>query len=453
MTVGETRSARTVADPPPGPTSVVAGHYELVAVHGRGGSASVYRAVDRRDGRIVAVKLFAHGVQGPDRHRQDRELTTLARLEHPGLVTLLDGGADDDRAFLVMEFIDGPSLAEALIDGPLPVERVVRLGARVAAALAYVHAYGVTHRDVKPANVLLDATGEPFLADFGIALLVDATRVTATDALIGTAAYMAPEQLRDAQVDPAADVYALGLVLLEAVTGERAFTGTAVEAVLARLVGPPAIPDTVPAPLAPLVARMTADDPDLRPTAAEVARCLSGEGPVVVRSSAPVTSTGAPGRGRRGRRPRWSPRRVVAAAVALVAVAVGVLFGGWTALDGPASDPGAGRSVMSPALAVPPAPPLPAPGTVAATPAVGAAVGPDAVVPAVGPTTRGAAAPPGTPAPRRHATAAPGRAASSAGGGAPAVANRGGGDDGGHEGHGGGSGGGSGKGGGSGGDG
>ena len=313
--MGETRSARTVADRPPGPPSVVAGRYELVAVHGRGGSASVYRAVDRRDGRLVAVKLFAHGVQGPDRHRQDRELTTLARLEHPGLVMLLDGGADDDRAFLVMEFIDGPGLAEALTDGPLPVERVVRLGARLAAALAYVHAYGVTHRDVKPANVLLDATGEPFLADFGIALLVDATRVTATDALIGTAAYMAPEQLRDAQVDPAADVYALGLVLLEAVTGERAFTGTAVEAVLARLVGPPAIPDTVPAPLAALVAWMTEDDPDLRPTAAEVAQCLSGEGPVVVRSSTPVTFTrlsgpramgtttalvAAPGRGRGG---------------------------------------------------------------------------------------------------------------------------------------------------------
>jgi eukaryotic-like serine/threonine-protein kinase len=341
MTSSDPRGALAAAHAPP----ALDGRYELGEVHGRGGSATLYRAWDRRDARIVALKLFARGVHGPDRHRQHRELATLARLDHPGLVTLLDAGADDDRAFLVMEFVDGPSLADALAEGPWPAEQVERLGARLAAALAYVHAHGVTHRDVKPANVLLDGAGEPLLADFGIALLVDTTRVTATDAIVGTAAYLAPEQLRDAEVDPAADVYALGLVLLEAVTGLRAFVGTSAEAILARLVAPPTVPATVPAPLACLLGKMTADDPDLRPTAAEVAQVLSGA------ASPTVPPPRRPGR------VGWTWRRVAGWSLALAAVVAGLVIAVWVAVGVPAGVSGPGGTVAPPVAAAPPTAP------------------------------------------------------------------------------------------------
>ena len=176
------------------PPRILAGRYELGAAVGGGGSAQVHRAWDRKLQRPVAVKLFAPGVSGPDRVRRGQELQTLARLTHPGLVELHDAGRDADRDFLVMQLVEGPSLADLVTRGPLPVPMVVGLGAALAEALAYVHAAGVTHRDLKPDNVLLDEQGRPLLADFGIALLVDGTRVTVAGDVVGTAAYLAPSR-------------------------------------------------------------------------------------------------------------------------------------------------------------------------------------------------------------------------------------------------------------------
>ena len=268
----------TLPTPAPDAPPVIAGRYELGPVIGRGGTADVHRARDLRLRREVAVKRFTGGVTGPDRHRQDTELTTLARLRHPGLIELFDAGNDDGRAYLVMQLVAGPPLSERLQAGPWPEQAVAGLGAELADTLGYVHSNGVTHRDVKPANVLLGEDDRPMLGDFGIARLVDTTRVTAAGYLVGTAAYMSPEQVRGAPVGPATDVYALGLVLLECVTGRREYPGALMESLTARLHRPPDVPPGLAHGLTPLLTRMTATDPTERPTAADVAAALRSPG-------------------------------------------------------------------------------------------------------------------------------------------------------------------------------
>lgn len=253
------------------------GRYLLGGVLGRGGVAEVYRARDRVLDRDVAVKLLRESVDDSDRARFLGEARVLAQLSHVGLVTVLDAGTTGDRPYLVMELVEGPTLAAVLRDGPLPLDRVADVGAQVAGALAYAHEQGVVHRDVKPANVLLGDRGFVKLADFGIARLIgDTVRHTRTGTSIGTPAYLAPEQVTGSAVGPPADVYALGLTLLEAATGERAFPGTPTEAAMARLHRPPAIPADLPATWRSLVAAMTATDPEARPTAAAAAEQLAG---------------------------------------------------------------------------------------------------------------------------------------------------------------------------------
>lgn len=270
---------------------MLAGRYELGARLGQGGMADVYRGVDHVLGRQVAVKVLRETTDDEsDRARFVIEARTLARLSHPGLVTVLDAGiglrADDagpdtapmsvDQPFLVMELVDGPTLAQVLADGGLEPAELQSIGTRLAEALAYVHAQGVVHRDVKPANVLLDCERSVKLTDFGIVrLLGDNARHTGTNQMIGTAAYLAPEQVTGQPVTPATDVYSLGLLLLEASTGERVYPGTALESALARLHQPPRIPDELPAAWRELLGRMTAIDPGARPSAAEVAVQLS----------------------------------------------------------------------------------------------------------------------------------------------------------------------------------
>lgn len=255
-------------------SSVLVQRYELGSLLGQGGSAQVYRGWDRLLNRAVAVKLFAPGMAGPDRNRQDHELTALKLLSHRGLVELYEAGADQGRTYLVMRLVQGPSLADRLRDMPLPVAEVAELGAQVADTLAYVHANGVTHRDIKPANVLLDERHGALLADFGIALLVDCTRVTLSGAVIGTAAYMAPEQVLGEPVGPPADVYSLGLVLLEALTGRREYPGTGVESACARLHRAPEVPEDLPAGLTHILRRMIAIEPVRRPSSAAAASAL-----------------------------------------------------------------------------------------------------------------------------------------------------------------------------------
>ncbi|MCK6079337.1 protein kinase [Microbacterium sp. EYE_5] len=259
---------------------VLDGRYRLMSQVGQGGMARVFRAEDTALGRTVAVKVLRPGVEGVSSAERARsEVTLLASLNHPSLVTLFDAQLTDDRTdYLVMEFVDGPTLTDRIDEGPMDAAEVAGLAAELAEALAVVHAAGVVHRDVKPSNVLLAPPHLPTgrhrakLADFGIALLLDSARLTEPGSIIGTAAYLAPEQVRGADPAPPADVYALGLVLLEALTGQRAYPNTdGVGAALARLTTPPEVPAALGADWVTLLERMTATAAADRPTALEVA--------------------------------------------------------------------------------------------------------------------------------------------------------------------------------------
>lgn len=255
------------------PDEILDGKYRLGALLGRGGMSDVYQAVDERSGDVVAVKI----VRSSDPEyatRLSQEAKALSRFEHSSLVGLLDSGTKGDMAYLVMEFVDGESLAQTLRRGPLKPSEVAVLGASLASGLAYVHERGVVHRDIKPANILIDAEGSARLADFGIARLVDTTTMTVIGTTLGTASYMAPEQLEDHQVGPGADVWSLGIVLLECLTGERVYVGTPSEVVARRLSGPVPLPNTLPIPWKTLLRSMLDHDPLQRPRAEEVSAML-----------------------------------------------------------------------------------------------------------------------------------------------------------------------------------
>ena len=271
---------------------------------GRGGMATVFKGRDLRLQRPVAVKVFRGGfAEAVDPQRTTQEMRLLAAVNHPSVVAVLDASNGDGvfGAFLVMELVVGDDLGLLLhrARGPLTADFARRIVADVASALSTLHAQGVVHRDVKPANILVPTTASSSptsvaakLTDFGIAQLVDGARLTAPDSILGTAAYLSPEQVRGAPPRPTSDVYSLGLVLLEALTGKRAFPGPAAEAAMARLHRPPALPEDASPALADLLSRMTALDPAHRPAAADVADALRDQ--LVGRVTAPDATQTAP---------------------------------------------------------------------------------------------------------------------------------------------------------------
>jgi eukaryotic-like serine/threonine-protein kinase len=251
----------------------IGGRWKIQALIGQGGMADVYRAVDAEDGGAVALKLL----RSPDpvlARRLANEARTLESFDHPNLVRLLGTGIDEGCAYLVTELVDGPTLGTLLRNGPIPAAQVAAMGAALAGALAYVHARGVVHRDVKPANVLLGPGNRVRLADFGIARLVEEVSLTATGSTIGTTAYMAPEQLHDHEVRAPADVYSLGVVLLEALRGAPSFSGTAGEILAQRLSNPLRAPEDLPWAWQLLLTSMLEEDPARRPTATEVGQLI-----------------------------------------------------------------------------------------------------------------------------------------------------------------------------------
>ncbi len=248
---------------------VLAGRYELTGKIGEGGAAEVHRGWDVLLRRFVAVKVARGGEV--DERRFDNEVRTLAGLSHPGLLSVYDVGTCGGTSFVVMQLVEGTTLRDRLVDGTFSPAQVRALGHQVADTLAHVHEERVVHRDVKPSNILLDGSDTAYLADFGLARSPGPTRTTGTSQVVGTASYLAPEQVRGEEVGPPADVYALGLVLLECLTGYREYQGDRVEAAVARLHRPPVIPQDVPAGLARLLAAMTSLTSRRRPTAAQVA--------------------------------------------------------------------------------------------------------------------------------------------------------------------------------------
>ena len=265
--------------------------YRLGELLGRGGTAEVYRGTDELLGRSVAVKVF--DVRLTDLNtvvRQRNEMQVLARLTHPHLIAVYDAhvadpagpaaaGTGSERTYLVLELVEGHTLADRISQGPLPLEQVGRLAITLASVLDTVHRQGMVHRDVKPANVLLSASGQIKLGDFGLARILTAEdRLTTGAEVMGTAAYFSPEQARAGDVGPPADIYSLGLVLLECLTGRKEFPGHAVAAAVARLLRDPVIPADLPAPWKSLLTAMTSGDPAVRPTASQVRAALVGDG-------------------------------------------------------------------------------------------------------------------------------------------------------------------------------
>jgi eukaryotic-like serine/threonine-protein kinase len=207
---------------------VMAGRYRLGRSLGRGGFSEVRSAEDGVLGREVAVKLLAGAADQPDLVRRlDREARALARLSHPNVVAVYDAGLDGPDAYVVMELLAGPSLAELLADrGPLPVPVAVRYAMQAADALAAAHAIGIVHRDIKPGNLVLAADGTVKVVDFGIAALSFGTATfTATATSLGTPAYLSPEQAAGQAAGPGSDLYSLGCVLFALLTGEPPFAG------------------------------------------------------------------------------------------------------------------------------------------------------------------------------------------------------------------------------------
>jgi eukaryotic-like serine/threonine-protein kinase len=254
--------------------NVLGERYRVTARIGQGGMADVFAAVDERMDRTVALKVLrADGSADPAAFLD--ELQAQARVCHDAVVRLYDAGVHGELAYLVMEYVSGSSLKAVIGHGPIDPDRVADIGTHVAAGLAAAHELGVVHRDVKPANVLIDADGRVQLADFGIARLSEpAVQSAQTGVTHGTAAYLSPEHVTGQPVGPPADVYGLGLVLLEALTGRREFTGPPLEAAVARLSRDPSIPTDLPPGWVPLLRAMTSREPEGRPTAAIVAAQL-----------------------------------------------------------------------------------------------------------------------------------------------------------------------------------
>jgi serine/threonine protein kinase len=251
--------------------AVIAGRYRILERIGHGGMAEVFRAQDEALGRDVALKIFRRELaSADDLRRQEVEVRLLAGLSHPSLVTLFDAPSDaDGRGVLVLEYVAGSDARHRLKDGPLPGPVVAAIGVDVAKALAYIHGQGVVHRDISPANILLPespATGVAAkLTDLGIARLVDDAKITATGSVIGTASYMSPEQALGRPLTGLSDVYSLGLVLLECLTGRREFPGTLAESAAARLSRDPEVPAELDPRWRELLSAMTAREPEQRP--------------------------------------------------------------------------------------------------------------------------------------------------------------------------------------------
>lgn len=262
------------------------GGYRLVDLLAQGGVADVYRAIDESTGELVALKILRRRDHQLARRLQ-REVELLGRLHHPGLVRLVDSGTVEGHGYLVMELLEGGTLEDRLRRGPLPPAEAAEVVSTLAVGLDHVHAAGVVHRDVKPANVLFDRRGAAHLGDFGIAQWVETATLTSNGTTLGTAAYMAPEQLRGGPVGPAADLWALGVVAIESLTGRRLFPGSGVEVVARRLETPVSVPSEIPGPWRRLAEEMVSDRPERRPSAAAARaagsafRTAPGPAPVV----------------------------------------------------------------------------------------------------------------------------------------------------------------------------
>ncbi len=303
--------------------TLAAGHklgpYEIVAPIGAGGMGEVYRATDTRLDRIVAIKVLSDHLtdSAEGRERFLREAKTISRLSHTNICALYDVGEQNGVDFLVMEFLEGETLAARLTKGPLPMEQVLRYGVEIADALDRAHRQRVVHRDLKPGNLMLTKSGVKLL-DFGLAKLqarptgvfagqmsamaTDPGGLTTAGTIVGTLQYMAPEQLEGGEADARSDIFSFGVILYEMATGQKAFSGSSHASVIANILKTDPQPiltlaPLVPPPLERLIRRCLAKDPDDRwQTARDLTlelRAISGEPALTSPSMAPSAAASA----------------------------------------------------------------------------------------------------------------------------------------------------------------
>src|SRR6266516_6877741 len=253
---------------------LLAGRYRLESQIAAGGVGEVWRGEDTLLTRPVAIKLLRaeYAAQPETLVRFRAEARHTGALSHPAICRVFDYGdpVPPNPAFLVMELVDGPSLAAILIIGPLGAAQTMDVVAQVASGLQAAHASALVHRDIKPANLLISRDGQVKITDFGIAHVAGSVPVTQTGIVMGTPAYLAPERVRGASATPATDLYSLGVVAYECLAGTAPFTGKPLEVAAAHRDLPlPPFPHAVPAEVARLVGELTAKDPAARPASAE----------------------------------------------------------------------------------------------------------------------------------------------------------------------------------------
>jgi serine/threonine-protein kinase len=317
---------------------VIAGRYEQLELVGRGGMSSVWKAHDRLLDRTVAIKVLHEQYTQDEEYveRFRREARAVAQLSHPNIVTVIDRGEDSGRQYIVFEYVDGENLKQLVErEGPLPVRDALLLALQMARALGFAHDRGLVHRDVKPQNVLLNDEGQAKMTDFGIARSVDVQGVTVTGTVMGTSEYIAPEQARGQRVSALTDVYSLGVVLYELLTGGVPYQGESFVSVALRHVNEP-VPDVLdyrpdcPPRVALAIERAMAKDPDdrfqsMEELVDELEACLedmdprSEEATMIARR--PVTATPRPRRDAPRRRRRLGILWPLLAVLAVLAVA------------------------------------------------------------------------------------------------------------------------------------
>ncbi|MEU9590052.1 serine/threonine-protein kinase [Streptomyces sp. NPDC048219] len=355
---------------------VIAGRYRLHERLGRGGMGIVWRATDQLLGRQVAVKALPRdetlsaAEARRRRERTLREARAVAQLRHPHVIVVHDVVEDEERAYMVMEFVEGGSLADRVLgSGPVDAPEAARIGVALLGALRTAHAAGILHRDVKPSNVLVAEDGRVVLTDFGVAQVAGATTLTETGSFVGSPEYTAPERMSGAGTGPESDLWSLGVLLCAVLSGASPFHRDSLGGVLHAVVSEEIRPPAQAAPILPVVRGLLERDPGRRLEAAEAERMLRGYLDTG-RTPAPPGTGGA----------RYSTRGVLlgvllvaAAAGAGISAAVLLADGGddgggggtpTTSVPGtppsasrPASSPGSGRAPSSDAPGGPPGPP------------------------------------------------------------------------------------------------
>jgi eukaryotic-like serine/threonine-protein kinase len=337
---------------------LIADRYELVELIGKGGMSSVFKAHDRLLDRTVAIKVLHPHYTDDEEYveRFRREARSVAQLSHPNIVTVIDRGEDEGRQFIVFEYVEGENLKQRLQQtGAMPVQDVLLLGLQMARALSFAHLRGLVHRDVKPQNVLLNDDGQAKMTDFGIARSVDVEGVTITGTVLGTSEYIAPEQARGQRVDAQTDVYSLGVVLYELLTGAVPYEGETFVTVALQHVNEP-VPSVLerrpdaPPRLALAVEQAMAKSPDQRfesmdELVGELEACLDDLDPSS-EDATMITRGPVAARGRRRERPPRPRRRrrlgvlwPIAAVLGVLAVAALAALGAMALRDGDSGDP------------------------------------------------------------------------------------------------------------------